>query len=67
MTTIAIISGIAYLFSIIKWLSNPTKYNTGAAGGTILVLSTWSILPLAITILCIVSIITFINILTALK
>jgi hypothetical protein len=67
MTTIAIISGIVYLVSVIEWLLNPKNENTKPLVGVILILSTWSVLPLAITILCIVSIITLLNILTAIK
>jgi len=60
MLAIAILSGIGYLLSFMSNLSKE-KIDVNLIFATILVISTWSVLPLAITIICITAIIGIIG------
>lgn len=52
MLTIAILSGLGYILDFMKHL-NDDKVDVNLLFAAILVISTWSVLPLAITIICI--------------
>lgn len=56
MLSIAILAGIGYILSILKHLSND-EIDVNLILAAILVISTWSVLPLALTIIVITIII----------
>mgnify|MGYP006366335957 CR=1 FL=1 len=49
---IAILAGIGYILDLLRHLSND-RLDVNLIFATILIISTWSVLPLAITIICI--------------
>jgi hypothetical protein len=62
MLTIAILSGIGYILSILRYVLKENRLDVDLIMATILVLSTWSVLPLAISILVISIVIAILNI-----
>ena len=52
MLAIAILAGIGYILDLLRHLSND-RLDVNLIFATILIISTWSVLPLAITIICI--------------
>jgi hypothetical protein len=63
--TIAIIAGIGYILSFLYNLAELNKSSVSVTTAAILVISTWSCLPLAITIIAITLLIYIVGIATS--
>lgn len=63
MTAITILAGIGYILSFLEHCSNG-KININLILAAILVIATWSMLPLAITVICLTIIIGIVGAIT---